>query len=325
MYMVMVSVHAASLTLSTGQTNYVPGNTLSLSATLVPDVDAGMATDLYVAVVTPGGDILTLDANGAWSAALAPILSGIPLSSLSAPNFYVAPLSSSLASGEYVFALVAVATGGNPLDSRTWLGFASATVAFASGSAGNVALTTIGGVCHVGQACDVPLVAGVSGGSPPYHYQQDSFAYGLRPLNTNIDLLTGNLVGTPSVAGSYTFNLCAVDLGGNQDCRPVTVIVEESQTTDTARVFIGGDVSTLTEVTLDGAVIKDTSSQNLSYYVELGTGDHTLSFYCSSTYCFAYVSIEAPSGYTVSPASIDLTPSVLTPGTLRTYTLSLSR
>jgi len=86
-------------------------------------------------------------------------------------------------------------------------------------------LFTINAACFVNLQCNAQLVANVTGGLTPYHFQQDSFAYGLRPLNTNIDLSTGNIVGVPSQTGTYTFNLCVVDIGGTQNCQPVTVTV----------------------------------------------------------------------------------------------------
>lgn len=313
---------AANLTLTTGGTALGPGSTLSLSATVAPGGDAGVPADLYVVVILPDGNILALGGDLTWRSTLLPIVPNIALTALNAPGFYSAQLPAGLPDGEYVFAVVAVAAGADPLASGTWLGVATASVAFAAGGGDGVSLTTVAASCQVGAACNAPLVASVSGGSAPYHFQQDSFAYGLRPLNTNIDLLTGNIVGTPTQAGSYTFNLCAVDLGGDQDCQSVTVTVAAGG--ETARVYLGGDVATLATVTLDGTVIKEANSANLSTYVQLATGDHTLAVTCTSTYCFAYLSIEAPSGYTIAPTSIRLTPDLLPPGTTRTYTLSLS-
>ncbi len=318
----MPTAGAAELSLSAGGTAFRPGDELSLSAGIAPGADAGTPADLYVAAILPDGTLLTLGDDFAWHSAPTPLLAGLPLAALNAPGFYVMRLPAGLPVGEYVFAAVAVPAGTDPLDGGNWLGIATASVSFADDDAG-VTLATVGAACQVGVACDVPLVAGVSGGSPPYHFQQDSFAYGLRPLNTNIDLLTGNLVGTPGQAGSYTFNICAVDLGGNQDCKPVTVVVADAA--ETARVYLGGDVATLATVALDGTLIKDTNSANLSTYVDLAAGAHTLAITCTSTYCFAYLEIEAPSGYAITPTTISLTPDALPPGTTRTYTLNLSR
>lgn len=316
---------AATLSLTANQSSFGSGNTLSLSAGIVPTNDAGVSSDIYVAVVSPSGDVLTLDRNFSWSASMAPILTASPIANLQAPNFYSIQLPAALSSGQYTFYLIAVPTGADPLNSSGWLGYASASITFQGGAGAGLLLVTSNATCYVNQQCDARLVASVTGGSTPYHFQQDSFAYGLRPLNTNIDLLTGNLVGNPSQAGTYTFNLCAVDIGGTQDCQPVTVNVVAAPATSTARVFLGGSVALLTRITLDGTVIKDTSSSNLSTYKELTLGDHALSVTCTEIYCFAYMTIEAPSGYTISPTTINLTPTDIPPGATRSFTLTLSR
>jgi hypothetical protein len=171
------------------------------------------------------------------------------------------------------------------------------------------------------------LVTGVTGGLTPYHFQVDSFRYGLPPFNMSIDLATGNLAGTPTRTGTYKFNVCAVDIGGAQDCRQVVMQVIKGPAN--IRIFIGGDVATLTEITLDGTLIKGTDSQNLAFWTSLTLGSHDLSFTCTEVYCFAYMQIEvddprAPAGVTVSPASIDLPPDVLTPGATKSFTLTIN-
>lgn len=285
---------AANLTLATSQSVYSAGDTLSLSGSIAPTNDAGAPCDIYVAVVLPDGTILTLDSGLVWSEALAPVLTATPLTNLQAPNFYSATLPAALPGGSYTFLLVAVPAGMPPQDSNTWLGFASATMIFQASGGSTLLLSTINARCFVGQPCDAMLVASVTGGLSPYHFQQDSFAYGLRPLNTNIDLLTGNIVGTSSQAGTYTFNICAVDIGGNQDCQPVTVVVEEPAANN-IRVHLGGSVALFTEITLDGTIIKDTSFSNLSYFTYVSSGNHTLSFRCVEVYCFAYTTISVDS------------------------------
>lgn len=315
---------AANLALTTNQSIYNAGDALSLSGVIVPTNDAGVPSDIYVAVVLPDGAIQTLNSELVWSEVLAPILAATPLANLQAPNFYSLALPAALPSGSYTFFLVAVPAGMPPQNSDTWLGFASATITFQAGSGSTLLLSTVNARCFLNQPCDAMLVASVSGGLSPYHFQQDSFAYGLRPLNTNIDLFTGNIVGTPSQAGTYTFNICAVDIGGNQNCQPVTVVVEALAAN--IRVHIGGSVALFTEIALDGTVIKDTSFSNLSHFTYVSLGNHSLSFRCVEVYCFAYttISIDSPTGFTVSPTSIDLTPTELPPGATRSYMLTVS-
>jgi hypothetical protein len=78
----------------------------------------------------------------------------------------------------------------------------------------------------VGVAYHNTVVATVTGGQPPYHYQSDTFINGAPPLGMIIDL-NGNLTGTPSVAGTYNFGVCAVDTiaSSSTPCPAVTVTV----------------------------------------------------------------------------------------------------
>lgn len=76
----------------------------------------------------------------------------------------------------------------------------------------------------VGTAYSNSVVLNISGGSPPYHYQSDSFATGAPPIGMIVDL-NGNLTGIPRVAGTYTFGVCAVDLGGASSCGTTTISV----------------------------------------------------------------------------------------------------
>lgn len=316
---------AVSLTLTVNQSQFSTGQTLSLSAGATPSNDAGRAVDLYLALVLPSGTLLTLDSQSTWQSSLTPLLRNWALSAVQANDFYRLALPTGLPGGSYGVYLIAVASGNDPTLSSNWLASANTSFSFSSSAANPVSLTTVNATCTVNQACNVPLVAAVSGGSTPYHFAQDSLAYGTRPLNTNIDLLTGNLVGTPSQAGSYPFRLCAIDLGGNQNCQNVTVTVNAAPAPGNLRVFIGGSVATFATVTLDGStVLKDASSANLSTYQYLSAGQHTLTVRCTEVYCFAYLQIDAPSGYTASPASFDFKPADIPPGTEKTVTFTLA-
>lgn len=321
------SSDAATVGLSTNQSSYLPGNTLSLSASLVPDTDAGLVVDIYVAVVTPGSATLTLDSRRQWVTTLEPIVRGYRLAALQAPNFYQAPLSEGLASGTYTFMVVVVQSGQSPLIASNWLGHAQRSIVFEAGAqAANVELTTQAGSCTVNQYCSVPLVAGISGGTGQYSYLLDSLAYGTPPSLMTVDLLTGNLEGTPKLAGSYTFQLCAKDTGGNRSCKAVTVTVKDAPSPSTqAWVFIGGDVSLLTRLTLDGVVIKDTKSSNLAHYLYMSPGTHVLTATCTEVYCFSYLQLEAPSGYSFSPTQLRATPTEIPPGASKTFTFTLNK
>jgi hypothetical protein len=76
----------------------------------------------------------------------------------------------------------------------------------------------------VGIAYSNSVISSISGGTSPYHYQSDTFANGAPPMGLIVDL-SGNLTGTPSVAGTYTFGVCAVDMVGSSSCKSTSIIV----------------------------------------------------------------------------------------------------
>lgn len=318
---------AAILQLTTNQNSFGPGSLLYLSAAITPTNDAGQPVDLYVALATPSGTVLTLNSSLNWVSTLEPVARGFPLANLQVNNFYAMVLPAGAANGTYNFYLVAVRAGTDPANSNNWLGYSVAPFTFTGGvSAPGVELTTRNGTCTVNQYCNIALVAGVSGGSTPYSYRLDSLAYGTPPSLMTVDLLTGNLEGTPSLAGTYTFQICARDIGGNQDCKPVTVTVSQA-TTPQARawVFIGGSVATLARITVDGVVIKNSGTANLSHYMYMTPGTHTLSATCVEVYCFAYMQLEPPSGYAFAPTELRATPEEIPPGATKTFTFSLTK
>jgi hypothetical protein len=72
------------------------------------------------------------------------------------------------------------------------------------------------------------LAATASGGSPPYHFQPDTFANGSPPIGMSIDV-NGNLSGTPSASytasRSFTFGVCVVDVVAASQCSQASVTV----------------------------------------------------------------------------------------------------
>ena len=125
---------AATLTLNTNQTSFGPGNTLSISGSILPTNDGGVLSDIYVAVVLPNGNIQTLDPNLVWRNALIPIVNGYQLAQLNAPNFYSLALPTGLPEGNYTFYLVAARAGANPIESSVWLGSANAPFTYFNNS-----------------------------------------------------------------------------------------------------------------------------------------------------------------------------------------------
>ena len=139
---------AATPTLTTNQGIFRTGDTLVLSAGIVPTNDAGVKSDIYVAVVLPSGAVVTLDPNLVWNAALVPIVTAFPLANLQAPDFYALPLPA-LPGGLYNFHVVLTPTGTSPLDSSARLGAASAPIILQTDSPSS---TTV--------ACAPPLYCG---------------------------------------------------------------------------------------------------------------------------------------------------------------------
>ena len=84
---------------------------------------------------------------------------------------------------------------------------------------------TVPGRCRVNASCDINLIARVSGGTPPYHFQSDTFRNGAPPMGMIVDV-NGHLVGTPSRAGEYSFGVCAVDSVSRSQCDQTLVRVE---------------------------------------------------------------------------------------------------
>jgi len=92
----------------------------------------------------------------------------------------------------------------------------------------------------------VVSVAWAEGGQQPLYFTQGSFAYGAPPLGMIIDL-NGNLVGTPAATGTYSFQVCVVDLVGAESCGQTSVTVNQPTTqpeagtyTESCTVIVGG-------------------------------------------------------------------------------------
>ena len=76
----------------------------------------------------------------------------------------------------------------------------------------------------VGVPYQQPSVASTSGGSPPYHYVTGSFANGAPPLGLVV-APSGLVTGTPAAAGTYGFDVCAVDLVGSTTCSATSIAI----------------------------------------------------------------------------------------------------
>lgn len=120
--------------------------------------------------------------------------------------------------------------------------------------------TPVAGVMTVGVQGSTPVVSVPTGGSPPYYFAHDSFAYGAHPLGTTIDL-NGNLIGTPSQAGVFNFKVCVIDLVGAKNCQMTSVTVNPAAVDGTPSITITSATcirespgSTIATVTVAGTV-----------------------------------------------------------------------
>jgi len=75
--------------------------------------------------------------------------------------------------------------------------------------------------------CGSPTAVNPTGGSPPYRFQLGT-AGGFPPIGISLNQ-NGCLTGTPSVEGTAGFTVCAIDLGGNQDCHATSMTVARSE------------------------------------------------------------------------------------------------
>jgi len=105
---------------------------------------------------------------------------------------------------------------------------ATSAEAFTASAATNATAGTAYSFCYCSPTpsgsnglCGFPTQSNPSGGNPPYHFQLGSGG-GFPPLGVILQP-NGCLSGTPSVAGTSSFSVCAIDLNGTQICRPVSV------------------------------------------------------------------------------------------------------
>jgi hypothetical protein len=169
--------------------------------------------------------------------------------------------------------------------------------------------------------CGSPTQSNPVGGHPPYHFQLGS-GVGFPPIGIVLGL-NGCLTGTPSIAGSSAFSVCAIDLNGAQVCNPTSVTIQSGAPT-TLSLELGGSVTTQTVITLDGVTIKDGMSQNLDYTVgDISTGPHSLVFSCPvGGFCAANISFSPQIGLGVSPSGFNLSSIPAGSSTPETFTVT---
>lgn len=160
------------------------------------------------------------------------------------------------------------------------------------------------------------VVANISGGSPPYHYQSDSFATGTPPIGMIVDL-NGNLTGTPSIVGTYTFGVCAIDSVGASSCGTTTISVV-SITTFSGSVSGSGSFSRV--FTFPGGSTTCTFSDSFAQTITLTMTTQANGTTSSSTHVLSNLVSTATSGstptFTCTSSSINWDHTLQASGTL---------
>lgn len=88
-------------------------------------------------------------------------------------------------------------------------------------------LIPVAGVCFVDVMCDA-LVATATGGTEPYHFQLGAMRNGITPWGTSVGV-DGFMTGIPTLAGTYNFEICVVDVAGKSKCGMTSVTVNEEE------------------------------------------------------------------------------------------------
>jgi hypothetical protein len=203
------SCEPVSLAISVSNANVTGKNVMTSAGTAVTHSVSGVVSGAMAAnvMLTLNGDAtgsVFTDSNGKYS------ISGLP-----AGTYTLTPSLAGYSFGPA--AAITITNGDSELNN-----FVSVTTP--GGSSLVFAPATSLPQATVGTAYTNSVVGTVSGGSPPYHFQSDSFATGAPPLGMIVDL-NGKLTGTPSVAGSYTFGVCAVDMAGASSCGATSITV----------------------------------------------------------------------------------------------------
>jgi hypothetical protein len=151
------------------------------------------------------------------SALIASMLGGLVDSSTKADM--QAALANYSASPQNTLVPRALLSASSPFAMNLAAGNAMGTLTTQSNTLSNGAAHANGSALAYG----MPITA--TGGTPPYHYQFDTFANGTPPLGMSVNLVTGELTGKPTVPGTYTFGVCATDLVGASSCSQVTITI----------------------------------------------------------------------------------------------------
>ena len=142
--------------------------------------------------------------------------------------------------------------------------------------------------CTVNQSC-TSIVATVAGGVPPYGYYYGSLAYGTRPWGMVVDLMDtmnhNNVVvvsGTPTQAGSYSFQVCVHDLRAVEKCTMTSLTVNLTNQCGSSENDYCIPTMTCQRCSIDSCA----GGSEVNYYGYYKTSDGHY-FCCNGTDCYA--------------------------------------
>lgn len=167
-----------------------------------------MARDVMVTLNGAATGSVFTDASGNYS--FTGLSNGTYTVTLALPGYAFGPIAAVTISG-------ANSTANN----------STSTVAPSGSSLHFTPLATLSPHAQKGVYASIPFVysGSATGGTPPYHYQSDSFMTGAPPIGMVVDL-NGSVKGTPAKDGTYRFGVCAVDVGGASSCASTTLVVD---------------------------------------------------------------------------------------------------
>lgn len=291
-----VVIAPTSVSIGTNRSNFTThqSDTMSLSARIDASAKAGTLTDIFISV-SLADQTYYLDPTLEWTPVEVAAVTHFPLSDVVAPNFY-SIASQSLPAGTYTFH-VGIAASDTP---------ATALRAFIAENSTQVVYDDFPIISFP----DVDLPDGMVGApyqfsfanrpttdapnySIHYHFQLATFS-GFPPIGI-ILAPDGTLSGTPKVAGTYQFDVCAVDESGSfggtarSTCRPVRMVVIDANTSPTT------PPATTTTLFANWTCNGSNACANIMGGTQGSTGK-----FCSVQDCNAWGQKTIPGGYSCS-------------------------
>lgn len=299
---------AASVSIATNRSTFSVNSddVLRLSAIITAGTSIGQLSDIYISASLDLGISFYLNPNLEWDSTFTPAAIDFPIVDLSAPDFYSIPIAG-LPEGNYQFSFILNVAGSDPNNTNSRIAYSAATTQFRPPPPPGSEIVFNPPVVHqanIDNFFEFDFYPYAFGGVPPYHFALDTFG-GFPPTGLILDVY-GVLSGFPSIEGSRTFLVCAIDLVANQSCAEVTVSVSQ------------------TEPDLD-AGNDDPDASNTYYFANwscgsssgcaalMGANQGSTGLFCSVSDCNAWGNKFIPSGYSCSVTATNNSPSIGAP------------